>query len=786
MTMEDAGGFVIEEVEMDGFMRYVRGKQSVQFPPGFTVVTGKTGAGKSTILDAITYALYGCTTRTDPPSNIKAVDLFQKGGHVRIAFKHRDRLYEVRRGFNSRGGSFLDLRQDGESLGGTIPEKEKMIVNIVGLDYEGFKNSTFVRQEEMKELGSEKGSDRLRVFQKLFRLETFEKAQEAAMAAYREVEKEAEDFERKIEIRRGLIAKMPEMRNELQQVEENLARDKAANEELKATLSKAEADVREKEAGHNEYLQFTAKVTDAEKRVADLTKRLEKERKEEEKSVELKRRESVLEKELGDYERLREEEKQLTERQSVHKLVKKDVDAAVERKRDAEEEHKKRLSAVTERLFATEKRIAKLKTDVGREEAFELLRNEGGLRERIDRIEKEIVWLSGREDLLRRIKDERIEAEAGLLDVRGRVGRINEDSFILDELKRQVELAKEEIRHEDEGSAARLAELEAEVQKAMAARDTVRFTQADERSLSEIAKVVARLKDKAKEIEGVRSKLKEVGDAARLVANLEEQRGAAQAEALAVSKALEDRKQAEEAYAGARRRLDELRSRSEKAAKELGKSEEAAKRLARQLEDLRAEEATIGESERSLKGLRSRGEILAILKDEVFHKRGVVKFAIDQLMPELEIGASRNLADMTDGRFNKMKLETYEESGRHGVRISVEGVDGRWHDIGEFSGGERTQINAALRFAIAQQLASMPQIGGTYGRMKMLFIDEGDLGSLDTEVSRDLFVQKLFRMGDFFDKVILITHLTEVAERFQSRMHVEMNDRGESRLEVAR
>lgn len=786
MTMEDAGGFVIEEVEMDGFMRYVGGKQSVQFSPGFTVITGKTGAGKSTILDAITYALYGCTTRTDPPSNIKAADLFQPGGHVRIAFRQRDRRYDVRRGFNSRGGSFLDLHQDDGSLGGTIPEKEKMIVNIVGLDYEGFKNSTFVRQEEMKELGSEKGSDRLRVFQKLFRLETFEKAQEAAQAAFKEVEKEAEDVERRIEIRRGLLAKMPEMRNELQEVEENLARDKAANEELKAALSKAEADLHEKEAGHEEYVQFTAKVTEAEKRVTALTKRLEKERKEAEKSAELQRKESSLEKELRDYERLREEERALTERQSSHKLVQKDVDAAVERKRDAEAEHKQRLSSITERLFGTEKRIAKLKTDVGKEEAFGLLRSEGGLTERIDRIEKEMVWLAGKEDLLARIRDERMEAEARLLDVSGRVGKINEDSFILDELKRQVESMKDEIRREDEGFAPKLAQLEEDVQRAMAARDSVRFTQADERSLSEIAKVVARLKDKAKEIEGVRAKLKEVGDAAKLVADLEEQRGAAQAEALAVSKALEDRKHAEEAYAEARRRLDELRSRAEKAARELGKSEEAAKRLAKQLEDLRAEEATIAESERSLKGLRERGEILAILKDEVFHKRGVVKFAIDQLMPALEIGASKNLADMTDGRFNKVRLETYEESGRHGVRISVEGVDGRWHDIGEFSGGERTQINAALRFAIAQQLASMPQIGGTYGRMKMLFIDEGDLGSLDTEVSRDLFVQKLFRMGDFFDKVILITHLTEVAERFQSRMHVEMNDRGESRVEVAR
>jgi len=784
--MEDAGGFAIEEVEMHGFMRYVGGRQVIQFPPGFTVITGKTGAGKSTILDAITYALYGCTTRTDPPSNVKAADLFQQGGNVRVSFRQRDRRYEVRRGFNSRGGSFLDLNQDDAPLGGTIPEKEKMIVNIVGLDYEGFKNSTFVRQEEMKELGSEKGSDRLRVFQKLFRLETFEKAQVAAQAAFKEVEDEAKDAERKIEIRRGLLAKMPEMINELQEVEENLARDKAANEDLKVGLRKAETDLHDREAGHEEFVKLTAKVTGAEKRVTDLTRRLEKVRKEAERSAELKRKESALEKELSEYEKLREEEKGLTERQSSHRLAQKDVEAAVERKRDAEAEHKERLSSITERLFATEKRIAKLKTDVGKEEAFGLLRSEGGLAERIDRIEKEIVWLEGKEDLVARIKGERLEAEARLLDVGDRAEKINEDSFILDELKRQVESMKDEIRREDEGFAPRLAKLEDDVQRTMTARESVRFTQADERSLSEIAKVVSRLKDKSKEIDGVRAKLKEVGDAAKLVADLEEQRGNAQAEALTASRALEDRKQAEEAYAEARRRLDELRSKAEKSAKELGKSEEAAKRLAKQLDDLRAEEATIAESEKSLKRLRERGEILAILKDEVFHRRGVVKFAIDQLMPALEIEASRNLADMTDGRFNKVRLETYEESGRHGVRISVEGVDGRWHDIGEFSGGERTQINAALRFAIAQQLASMPQIGGTYGRMKMLFIDEGDLGSLDTESSRDLFVQKLFRMGDFFDKVVLITHLTEVAERFQSRMHVEMNDRGESRVEAAR
>ncbi|MDD3421876.1 MAG: hypothetical protein PHS47_06245, partial [Methanocellales archaeon] len=124
------------------------------------------------------------------------------------------------------------------------------------------------------------------------------------------------------------------------------------------------------------------------------------------------------------------------------------------------------------------------------------------------------------------------------------------------------------------------------------------------------------------------------------------------------------------------------------------------------------------------------------------------------------------------------------ENKSYGIRIGVEGADGLFHDVQEFSGGERTQINAALRFAIAKELASLPQVGRTFGRMKTLFIDEGDLGSLDTEVSRELFVKKLFDMGQFFDKIILITHLTEVADKFPGKIRVYMTPDERSRIEV--
>jgi len=777
-------GFVIEEIEMKGFMRYLaRTDPPIRFPEKFTVITGRTGAGKSSILDAITFALYKSTTRTDPPANATIDEICRPGGYVRVAFRQGDARYEVRRGFTTKKEPYLELRRDGESIGGSIPEREAAIREVLGLDYAGFTNSTFVRQEEMKDLGSQRGSERLQIFQKLFRLETFERAQALAKERHDGIAAHVESQEREIATRAERLGRLPALREDLARLEAEGAAAAATAATLAAEAGDLAERVKELEVRHTAFVKAESAIAQGRRQLANLESRIAATATEAERTERLKAEISLLEDATKGYDGLQEEGDRLRDLQQHHQLVLKDREAVYQRRKDLLQEHEKKLRQFSEKLFAAEKRIAGLRTDVSREEAFDLLRQEGALGERIARIEKEIAWLAGRSEILKELDLERRKAGIQLEDVRAGVGKINEDSFLLSELTRQIQEVKEDIRREVDAKAARLAELDAELDAKDREVARIGFTEDSRKRLAAVRDLLAGLKPKRDELEAKKRTLRAAGDASKLLEGLTAQRDALHKELAAAETALADLKVADEAYTAARDRLDSLRRELEDAKVAASRSQTLLAERRQVIAEIEEDERRNAEAAATLESMLRERETLAILKDQVFHKKGIVMYAVHQLLPELQIEASKNLGDLTDGRFSKIRLETYEEGKGHGIRILVEGVDGQWHDVGEFSGGEKTQINAALRFAIARELASMPQVGRTYGRMKTLFIDEGDLGSLDTESSRDLFVAKLFRMGESFDKVILITHLTEVAEKFPGRIRVAMTPEQESRVE---
>jgi exonuclease SbcC len=157
-----------------------------------------------------------------------------------------------------------------------------------------------------------------------------------------------------------------------------------------------------------------------------------------------------------------------------------------------------------------------------------------------------------------------------------------------------------------------------------------------------------------------------------------------------------------------------------------------------------------------------------------FGRRGVQAMIIETAIPEIEDEANRILSRMTDGRMH-VKFETQRDV-RSGVG-TIETLDIKISDeLGTrgyemFSGGESFRVNFAIRIALSRLLAHR---AGT--RLQTLVVDEG-FGSQDQE-GRDRVVEAIQAIEPEFEKILVITHLEDLRERFPVRIEVSKTPQG--------
>jgi len=94
------------------FLSYGNKWTEIDFPKGFYAIRGSNGAGKSTIVDALFYALYGKTYR-----DVKMDELINRTNNsdmlVEVKFKRNDDVYVIQRG---RSPNILDISLNGQPL----------------------------------------------------------------------------------------------------------------------------------------------------------------------------------------------------------------------------------------------------------------------------------------------------------------------------------------------------------------------------------------------------------------------------------------------------------------------------------------------------------------------------------------------------------------------------------------------------------------------------------------------------------------------------------------------
>ena len=147
---------MITSIELGDFLSHSETK--LNFENGVTVFVGHNGAGKSSIIDALTFALFGQHTRKSNKGLIKrgAIQGFSK-----VEFTINGKQYQAVRKIDSKGGlaakfsekvndEIIEIaagerKQFGESM---THEIEK----IIGLDFEKLKIASIVQQGELNSI----------------------------------------------------------------------------------------------------------------------------------------------------------------------------------------------------------------------------------------------------------------------------------------------------------------------------------------------------------------------------------------------------------------------------------------------------------------------------------------------------------------------------------------------------------------------------------------------------------------------------------------------------------
>ena len=147
---------MITSIELGDFLAHSETK--LEFEKGVTIFVGENGAGKSSIIDGITFSLFGQHTRK---SNKGLIKRGSNQGYSKIEFSINGKQYETVRKIDSKGGlvaTFSEITKEGrveiaagerKQFGESMTEQ---VEKIIGMDFEKLKIASIVQQGELNSI----------------------------------------------------------------------------------------------------------------------------------------------------------------------------------------------------------------------------------------------------------------------------------------------------------------------------------------------------------------------------------------------------------------------------------------------------------------------------------------------------------------------------------------------------------------------------------------------------------------------------------------------------------
>jgi exonuclease SbcC len=781
---------------------------SVEFPDGVIGIIGLNGVGKTTLIEAIGWALFGHHAARTTKELIKRDGASQhEPCSATLEFElEGDGYCVVREMVGKNLVPKASLKINGKLITNNSDEVTAVITEKIGMDYLSFFTSVFARQKELNALSIMKAAERKKLVLRMLGIERIEKSILAIREDKRGKEKRIEG------IKAATVDK--EGRKKIDVLSSNQKELKKAQEELLPVIKEIEAATKQKEKevedakealaiatrNYESYVTLNTKLSERRSDAENARNRREEKEKElADLLVKKKRLEEVADDEAR-YFQFRERKGELEERRGEYKR---------------KQELMKRAEKTSEELRKRTKSISKLKAQrtefEGVEEQVDAVKREieamqkqkeqihaslGALKSQVVQTKKEIDERSRKRQ---RIEDLGSEGECPLCE--RKLGTHYE--WLLTKLQEELQTKKEDLqsvfteyklkkgeRASQERAEEKLVQKNRELEKRVTEKrglDTrivheerelerwqteleliktdlmpIRDAEFDANAYKDVIATLNNLEVAYREILGLRAEIGRIEDVENNVRTLRDLERRTSDEIVVLKRQIEDlafdKRDYEAKKTGYDRKKEELNEFKLKLLGKRNEFENVCRDVERVIEDIEEQKRLLMEKEKEEMEMLYLSVLEKLMND-------FKVYVVGRIRPMLSDYASDMLRRLTDGKYSAMELdENYD------VFIYDEGTP---YELNRFSGGEEDLANLCLRLAISAVVTERSAI-----QTNFIILDE-IFGSQDALRKRNI-IKTLNALSKKFRQIFLITHIEDVRDYMEYVLRVTEDEEGVS------
>ena len=782
-------------------------KARIEFPDKVIGIIGPNGAGKSSIIEAISYALYGNQSARTGKDEIKGT-YAQPGEDCRVEleFLINEGKYKVIRkliGKTERAEVELYYNDATESVG--VNETKNYVGELLGLDWRGFLSSFLARQSELNALSDLTPTKRRDHIAGMLGIERLDKAIEKVKKESRFLKDRSGLLEKMLAEKETTTVRIAELGRDKTTLAPKLDESKQQLDSARTALNEATVEYEQIQKQKDSYVKLNGQLDSEQKTLITINERLEKLTAEKAELESLKNTAAELEDELKNLpelkaklDRLRElknRQEESNQLQTELQELAQGIKAFEEKIAQAEKVNQDNIDELSKYPTDLDDQLNKLKADIE------------SLRENYSHKKADTQTIyNERQRIANQLKS---VGELGPDSVCDRCLRPMGDDFgkITEHLKKDLAefdkkyaTASAELS-ETETNGKRLAEEQKQIEQQLNRRNELqanldkingelklnrdysknqqtRLSQIEERlskiqiesfSLEDITKTELAYNDlleKKSQFDRITGRVKRYDD---VLSDIENLNGKSTESEKTVGQLTEEIK----ATSYSEERFERAKAKFNQSQDAFDQKKDDYQGLAKQLElidmELRLkkeQEATFEKTTIELEQSRDDHYHLEKLTNLFSDYR---KELIASIRPTLANSASRLLNQMTDSRYSLVELDE-----KYNLRVHD---SGQFYGVDRFSGGEKDLANLCLRLAISEALTDSAGLDSSFVILDEVF------GSQDSE-RKELILSALANLKTRFPQILLISHIEDVKNGVEELIEVRPTGLGWSEVFV--